>query len=142
ERRKNIIYDMEEARRYSISAGFGAEFARIGGSNAPTDLSSPGGSAGFSPRVSFDASRLNFLGTGQSISFHGRLSTLQKRASLTYFVPRVFSWPKIDATFSLLYDDTHDVRTFRSRRAEASTQFAQHYSKASTFFYRFNYRDV
>ena len=142
EKRKYVLFDLEEARRYSITGGFGAEFARIGGSNAVTDLSDPGGSAGFSPRVSLDVTRLNLLGTGQSVSFRSRLSTLQKRGNISYFIPRVFSLPKFDATFSILYDDTHDVRTFQSKREEASAQFVQRVSKSVTAFYRFNYRNV
>ncbi len=137
-----VLYDLEEAHRYSVTAGFGAEFARIGGSNAITDLSDPGGAPGVSPRVSLDLTRLNLLGTGQSISFQSRLSTLQKRASVSYFVPRVFSRPKFDATFSILYDDTHDVRTFQSIRKEGSAQVVQHVSKPLTLFYRFSYREV
>src|SRR5206468_8631455 len=101
-----------------------------------------GGSAGFSPRVSLDITRLNFLGTGQSLSFRSRLSTLQKRGNISYFLPRIFSLPRFDATFSVLYDDTHDVRTFQSKREEASAQIVQHVSKPITVFYRFNYRHV
>ena len=142
EKDKTILYDLEEAHRYSITTGFGAEFARIGGSNAITDLSDPGGTAGFSPRVSLDVTRLNLFGTGQSISFQSRLSTLQKRAVISYFVPHIFSLQKIDATFSILYDDTRDVATFQSKREEASAQILQHVSKPITIFYRFNYRDV
>jgi outer membrane protein assembly factor BamA len=137
-----VLFDLEEARRYSITGGFGAEFARLGGSNAITDLSDPGGSPGFSPRVSLDLTRLNFLGTGQSLSFRSRLSTLQKRANISYFLPRIFSLPKFDATFSILYDDTHDVRTFQAKREEASAQLVQHVSKPINVFYRFNYRNV
>ena len=135
------FYDLQEASRYSITGGFGAEFARIGGSNAITDLSDPGGATGVSPRVSLDMTRLNLRGTGQSLSFQSRLSTLQKRAAISYFIPRIFDYPKIDATFSILYDDTHDVRTFQAIRKEASAQIVQHYSKAITMFYRFNYRE-
>jgi outer membrane protein insertion porin family len=142
EDRKYVLYDLEEARRYSITGGFGAEFARIGGSNAITDLSDPGGAPGVSPRVSLDLTRLNFLGKGQSVSFQSRLSTLQKRAAVSYFVPRIFNLGKFDATFSVLYDDTHDVRTFESKRAETSAQIVERVSKAVTAFYRFNYRDV
>jgi outer membrane protein assembly complex protein YaeT len=142
EPRRYVLYDLEEARRYSITGGFGAEFARIGGSNAITDLSNPGGGTGVSPRVSLDLTRLNVLGVGQTISLQTRLSTLQQRASLNYFVPRIFNLPRFDATFSILYDDTHDVRTFKSVRREAATQIVQHVSKPLTFFYRFNYREV
>jgi outer membrane protein insertion porin family len=142
EKHKYVLYDMEEARRYSITGGFGAEFARIGGSNAVTDLSDPGGASGFSPRISLAVTRLNLFGTGQSVSFRSRLSTLQKRGAISYFVPRVFSLEKFDATLSILYDDTHDVRTFQSKREEASAQFVERISKSVTAFYRFNYRNV
>ncbi len=142
ERDKYVLYDLEEASRYSLTTGFGLEFARIGGSNAVTDLSNPGGAPGFSPNISMDLTRLNFLGTGQSISLQGRLSTLQKRVLLNYFVPRIFSSPKLDATFSLLYDDTNEVRTFTAKRAEAAMQIAQHVSRPITIFYRFTYRDA
>jgi outer membrane protein insertion porin family len=142
EKRKYVLFDIEEARRYSVTGGFGAEFARIGGNNAVTDLSNPGGTAGFSPRVSLDLSRLNLFGTGQSLSFRSRFSTLQKRGAINYFVPRVFSLAKFDATVSILYDDTHDVRTFQSKREEASIQFVERISKSVTAFYRFNYRNV
>lgn len=142
EDRKYILYDLEEARRYSITGGFGAEFARIGGANAVTDLSDPGGSPGVSPRVSLAITRLNFLGAGQTISFQSRLSTLQKRAAVSYFVPRLFDRPKLDANVSILYDDTSNTGTFRARRAEATAQLVQRRTKALTIFYRFNYRDV
>ena len=142
EDQKNLLYDIEEARRYSITTGFGAEFARIGSGNALTDLSDPGGQAGVSPRVTLDMNRLNLFGTGQSLTFQSRLSTLQKRASISYFIPRIFSLTKFDATFSILYDDTHDVNTFRAIRREAAGQMVERYSKSITMFYRFNYREV
>ncbi len=142
ERGKYLLLDLTEARRYSVTAGFGAEIARIGGGQAPADLSDPGGAAGVSPRVSLGVSRLNFLGMGQTLGFQSRLSTLQKRGSVNYFVPHIGSLDKFDANFSVLYDDTHDVRTFRARRAEASAQLVHRVSKPTTVSYRFNYRDV
>ncbi len=139
---KYVLFDLEEARRYTITTGFGAEFARIGGSNAVTDLSNPGGGPGFSPRVTLDVTRLNFMGTAQQLTFQGRLSTLQKRGIVKQFVPRIFDQPTLDATFSLLYDDTHDVRTFESKREEASARLTHHVSKPITIFYGFAYRRV
>ena len=142
EDRKFLLYDIEEARRYSITTGFGAEFGRIGGGNAVSDLSSPGGGAGFSPRLSLNITRLNFLGLGQTLGLQGRLSTLQKRGVANYFLPRIFNHPDFDGTFSILYDDTHDVRTFESKRQEATAQIAEHLSKPVNVFYRFTYRRV
>jgi outer membrane protein assembly factor BamA len=133
---------MEEASRYSITTGVGAEFARIGGSNSVTDLSNPGGAPGFSPRLTFNISRLNFLGRAQTLGFQSKLSTLQKRAAVSWFIPRIYQRPNLDVTFSVLYDDTHDVRTFQSKREEASFQVTHRISKPLTAFYRFTWRHV
>jgi len=139
---KYVMYNLQEARRYSITTGFGLQFARIGGSNAVTDLSDPGGAPGVTPRVSIAISRLNLFGSGQTVTVQGVLSTLQKRALLNYFVPKIFNLPKFDATFSILYDDTYDVRTFQSKREEATVKLTQHVSKPITIFYDFSYRQV
>ncbi|HEX4274294.1 MAG TPA: BamA/TamA family outer membrane protein [Bryobacteraceae bacterium] len=139
---KYVVYDLDEARRYSITTGFGLQFARIGGSNAVTDLSDPGGAPGVSPRVSLALSRLNLFGSAQTLSLQGVVSTLQRRGVINYLVPRIFNWPKFDASFSVLYDDTFDVRTFQSKREEATVKLTQHYSKSITLFYDFTYRHV
>jgi len=66
--------------------GVGAEVARFGGTSG--DLSQPAGTSGFSPRVSVDVSRLNFLGLGHSISLRSRLSNLEQLGSINYLAPR------------------------------------------------------
>ena len=142
ESRKYVLYDLEEASRYSLTAAPGFEFGRIGGSNAVTDLSDPGGGTGISPRISVALTRINFRGRGESLNFQGRLSNFQKRALVRYLVPKPFNHASLDAAFSVLYDDTHDVRTFQSKREEASAQLSQHVSKPITAFYRFTYRHV
>ncbi len=141
EDRKYVVYDLAEASKYSVTTGAGVEFGRIGGSNAVTDLSNPGGQAGVVPRLSLNVTRIDFLGRGESLNFQGQLSTLQKRALINYVIPKPFDRSRLTLTFSLLYDDTRDV-TFDSRRGEASTQLAQRVSKPITIFYRFSYRDV
>jgi len=84
--RKHILYDFEESSRYNVALGIGAEIARIGGSSS--DLSTPAGSTGFSPRFSVDVSRLNLFGTGHSVSLRGRVSNLEQLASINYLAPR------------------------------------------------------
>lgn len=142
EDRKYVVYDLEEARKYSVTTGFGLQFARIGGSNAITDLSDPGGAPGVSPRVSVALNRLNLFGRAQTLTVQGVLSTLQRRALSTYSVPKIFGWTKWDGTFSILYDDTYDVRTFQSKREEGTFKLTQHLSKPITIFYDFTYRHV
>ena len=62
---KYVLYSIEEAGRYSMNVGVGAEIGRIGGGT--TSLDSPAGTTGFSPRFSFGVSRLNFLGLGHTV---------------------------------------------------------------------------
>ncbi|MFN7997235.1 MAG: POTRA domain-containing protein [Bryobacteraceae bacterium] len=138
--RKYVLYDMEEARKYSIATGFGAEFARIGGCSDCLDA--PAGQTGFAPDVSLDVSRLNVWGLGHSLSFRGRVSTLEQRALVNYTAPRFRGNPNLTLSFTVLYDNSKDVRTFTAQREEGSVQLSQRLSKATTFLYRFTYRQV
>ncbi|MGH9659659.1 MAG: BamA/TamA family outer membrane protein, partial [Bryobacteraceae bacterium] len=137
---KYVLYQMEEANRWSTATGFGAEIARIGGDR--NSLADPGGAAGFSPRVSFDVSRINFRGLGHTVSVRTRLSSLQQRGLFNYTAPRLRNIPNLNLSFTALYDDSRDVRTFSAIRREGSVQLSQKLSKANTALYRFSYRRV
>jgi outer membrane protein insertion porin family len=142
EEEKYVVYDVEEARRYSVITGFGAQLANIGGSNAATSLSDPAGAAGFSPRVSLDVTRIDLFGLGHTISFRSRYSSFDRRAQIDYLAPKPFGLEHFDFTFNVLYDDSHDVRTFSATREEASIQATHRIVKALTGFYKFTYRNV
>ncbi len=140
---KYVLYDLDEARRYSITTGFGLQFARIGGSSAVTDLSDPGGAPGVTPRVSLALSRLNLFGRGQTLTLQGVLSTLQKRAVLTYFVPKIFNLPEVrrhifDSVRQHIRRENLPVQT----RQKRTVKLTQHVSKPITIFYDFTYRQV
>jgi len=137
---KYVVYSMEEAKKWSFDGGIGAEIARLGTSE--TSLDAPGGGTGFSPRVSFGISRLNFLGLGHTISLQTRISTIQQRAILNYLFPRFQNHENLDLSFSGTYDATHDVNTFSAKREEGSVQLSQKLSKPSTLLYQFSYRRV
>ncbi len=83
---KYVLYDIEEANRYTVNMGIGAEAGSIGGTT--TSISAPVGGTGFSPRLSLDLSRLNFLGRGHVVTLRGRVSTLEQMGSLNYLLPR------------------------------------------------------
>jgi outer membrane protein insertion porin family len=142
EDRKYVLYQAEEAHRYSITGGVGAEIARIGGSTAQADLTDPSGATGFSPRVSLDISRINAFGIGDTITLRSRLSTLQKRAALDYLVPRLFGSRDFDIDFSAIYDDSRDVRTFGAKREEVAVQITHRLTKPIILFYRYAFRNV
>jgi outer membrane protein insertion porin family len=137
---KYVIYDLDEAHRWRIDSGVGAEIARLGASE--TSLDSPAGATGFSPRATFDLTRLNLLGLGHTVTLQTRVSTIEQRAILSYLAPRVRNHDNFDLTFTAVYDNTHGVNTFAAKREEGSVQLAQKLSKPSTLLYRFSYRRV
>lgn len=137
---KYLLYDFEEAARYSFKIGAGLEIGQFG----PTTnlVSNAGGSKGTSPIISFDVSRLNVGGIGQTLSLQLRYSSLEQREALTYVIPRFLGSLNRTVTFSLLYDTTQNVQTFSSQRAQASVATSQRLSRASTLSLRFDYRRV
>jgi outer membrane protein insertion porin family len=138
---KYILYNFTEANRYTVGLGIGAQIARIG-TPSTTDLSSPAGSAGFSPIFSVDVSRLNFLGIGHTVTLRGMYSNIEKRGSLTYLAPRFQNVDGRNITFTALWDNTFNVRTFASKREEVSVQLSQKFSKSLTGLFRYSYRRV
>ncbi|HYL15433.1 MAG TPA: POTRA domain-containing protein [Terriglobales bacterium] len=138
EREKNILVNVREAKRYTFNYGVGLEFQ----TGQPTGGASPTGRTGVSPRVSFEVTRLNFRGRNHTIAFKSHVGRLQQRALLSYDAPRWFNSDNLRLTFTTFYDNTLDVTTFTSRRLEGSVQAEQKLSKASTLFYRFQYRRV
>jgi outer membrane protein insertion porin family len=137
--RKNLLYEIREAKRYTFNYGLGLEVAT--GANQAQGTS-PQGETGVSPRVSFDVTRINFRGRDQSIIFKSRLGRLQRRALLSFDQPRWFDLQKWRFTLSAFYDNTRDVNTFASERLEASTQLNQTINKSTTMLYRYSYRRV
>ena len=137
---KYVLYQFDEAHRYSAAVGLGAELARIGG--CQTCLDAPAGATGFAPRVSFDISRNDIWGLAHSLSLRTRVSTLEQQALLNYSWPRFRNNDKLNLSFTALWEDSRDVRTFTYRREEVSTQLSERLSKATTLLYRYTYRRV
>lgn len=140
EESKYVLFSADEARKYSLNFGLGAELARIGGGT--TSLNAPAGAAGFAPRVSIGLSRINFLGLGHTVSLQTLTSTQQRRALLNYLAPQFKGNPNLALTFSALFNDARDVRTFAARRWEGSVQLAQRFTRALTGQMRFTFRRV
>ncbi len=137
---KYVVYDLEEARRYSLSVGLGAEFARIGG--CAYCLDAPAGQTGFAPRVSLGLTRSDLWGIAHSLSLRTRFSTLEQQAVLNYEWPRFRGHENLVLSFTGSYEDSKDVRTFSYRREEVSTQLKQRINKSMTLLYRYAYRAV
>ena len=138
---KYVLYNFEEANRYNLSLGVGAQIARFG-TPSTTDLSAPGGTTGFSPEFSATLSRLNFLGLGHMVTVRGSYSSIEKRGSISYLQPRFRNAEGRNLTYTILFDNSLNVRTFASKREEASVQLSQQFSKSLTGLFRFAYRRV
>lgn len=137
---KTILFNLEEASRWSFNGGFGAEIARIGG--GVTTFDSPAGGTGFSPRISLGVNRTNFLGLGHTIGAQTRLSNIQRRVLLSYLAPQFRDNDRFNLSATALYDDARNVRTYSAKRLEGSLQLAQRLSRANSAQYRFTFRKV
>jgi outer membrane protein insertion porin family len=140
EDQKYVLFQVDEASRYSLTLGFGAQLARIGG--GVTTFDDPAGSTGFAPRVSVGISRLNLFGLAQTLSLNTLISTIEQRAVLTYLIPRFVGVEKLTLTVSGLFDNAFDIRTFAQKRAEGSVQLAERISRQYQVQYRFALRHV
>jgi outer membrane protein insertion porin family len=136
---KYVVFHLTEGHEYNMAIGLGAQVARFGGSQ--TSLDSPAGTTGFAPEASFELSRLNLWGLGQSLTFKGLYSTLDRNASLTYLIPRIQDVEGQDLSFTALYDNTRDVLTFTAVRYQGTIQYSKKLSKPTTLLLRYTWRD-
>lgn len=139
ERNKSVILQLDEARKYSLNLGFGAEFGRIGGGSSFT---APAGAAGFGPRAQIGVSRSNFFGLGHTLSSTLRVSNFQQRVLVNYLAPQFRGNENVSLTLSSFFDRSRDVRTFTSIRSENAFQITQRLSRPNTIQYRVIFRDV
>lgn len=141
EESKYVLFEVEEAKKYSFNAGVGAQIGRIGGGSFE-NFDSPAGGTGFSPRVNLGVTRNNLLGRGHSVTMQGRLSNIQKRVQTTYLAPNFWDREDLSLSISALYDDSRDVRTFAATRLEGAIQLTKRLSKANTLQGRYILRQV
>jgi outer membrane protein assembly complex protein YaeT len=134
---KTIVVMVEEAKRYTIAYGIGFEAQRLG---SPTSATSQ--TLSFAPRGTLELTKANLTGRADSISFKVRASTIQGRALLSYIAPNIFGSPNFNLRLSTYYENSRDVQTFDSRRAEASAGLAQKLSSTSSVLYRYVFRHV
>jgi outer membrane protein assembly complex protein YaeT len=132
---KNLLYQIQEARRYTFQFGGGIEFST---GNQPG--SNPQGNTGISPTVSFNATRIIFRGREESLNLKAQVGNLIKRVLVSFDQPHWLDLPKWHFTTTFLYDNTRDVNTFTTERLGGSFQLEHRVSRANRLFYAFSYR--
>ena len=135
---KNVLVQVQEAKRYTFTYGFGIEFQ----TGQPAGTTAPQGTTGASPRVAFDVTRLNIGGRNQTITFQSHVGRLQQRGLVSYGIPKLFNHENFKLTFTVFYDNSLDVSTFTSQRLEGKIDLRQQISKPSSLTYRFDFRRV
>jgi outer membrane protein insertion porin family len=140
---KNVLVQMQEAKRYTFTYGVGFEFATglPGGENAPA------GKTGVSPRIALNMTRLNVGGRDQTLTFQSHVGTLQQLGLVSYEIPGVFNRGSLKLFYTVFYDNSVNVATFTSQRLEGKIDLRQELGRqqanhTTTITYRFDYRRV
>jgi len=118
---KNVLVQVEEAKRYTFTYGLGLEFQ----TGQPSGGSAAQGTTGVSPRVEFDVTRLNFGGRNQTLTFQSHVGSLQQRGLISYSIPKLFDNDKFKLIYTVFYDNSLDVATFTSERLEGKIDLRQ-----------------
>jgi outer membrane protein insertion porin family len=140
---KNVLIQVQEAKRYTFTYGFGLEFE----TGLPAGSSSPTGSTGVSPRVGFDVTRLNVGGRDQTLTFESHVGRLQQRGLVSYEIPKLFNEDRFKLFYTVFYDNSVNVATFTSQRLEGKIDLRQQIGKpqlnhSTSIVYRLDYRRV
>jgi outer membrane protein insertion porin family len=123
---KNVLVQVEEAKRYTFTYGAGLEFE----TGLPSGSTAPTGSTGVSPRVEFDVTRLNIFGRNQTLTFQSHVGRLQQRGLISYAIPKLFDNDKFKLIFTVFYDNSLDVATFTSQRLEGKIDLRQQFGNS------------
>ena len=132
---KTVLVNVEEARRWTVGYGGGAEVQRLGSDQ-------PQGQLRASPRLSLELTRINLAGRAQTVSLGGRLSTLERGGSFSYLITPLPTISNIKLRLNALADRSRDVLTFAAEREEASLSVERRYSPATLIVGRYSYRRV
>ena len=132
---KVMVVATQEGQRYTIGYGVGFEVQRLAGGTDPN-----GTTIDASPRGIFEIARSNMFGRAQTLSFKGRVSTLQYRAALGYSADNFLAKSSLSLQLTGFADKTQDVDTFTSTRYEGSVQLVDKISSSSSLLYRYFYR--
>ena len=152
---KTVLIEATEARRWTLTYGFGFE-AQTGqpqnncsGAFAAGVACNPNGKTGVSPRVLAAITRNGLFGRDQSASLRGTYGLLEQSLGLLYQVPHIEGNPNFGLAFSGGYANSEDVSTYVASRLEGAFRGTENFnhpgswlSRANTFIYEIDFRRV
>ena len=149
--RKNVLVQLSEAKRWDVTYGAGFESQlstpqtncraqqSLGGVGSTC---SPEGKAGASFRVSVDATRINLLGTDQSLTLHGTYGLLERVATATLNTPKFLGRKNFSTQISGGYSNVQNISTFKASTLQGLFRVTQKIPKTDTLIYDFTFRRV
>jgi outer membrane protein insertion porin family len=141
QQQENVLVKVHEAQRNTFTYGFGFEVINRGGSVPSGTVALPGlppiglpskfktsQKTFWGPRGSFQYTRNDMRGKGESFNISGLAGRLDQQGSISYIDPD-FRWTRWKATVSLGGEHDSENPIFSSRQANTGLQF-QHSLKA------------
>ena len=150
---EDVLVKVHEAKKNQLTYGFGFEIINRGGSVPSGTVALPnlppiGLPSNFTtsqrtfygPRGTFQYTRNNLRGKGESLSFTGFAGRLDQRAAVYYINPKL-RWTKWSATSTASYELDQENPIYSSREGLASYQIQRFLdkSKANIFFLRYSF---
>ncbi|HEX3940294.1 MAG TPA: POTRA domain-containing protein [Acidobacteriaceae bacterium] len=151
--KEDVLVRVHESNRNQITYGFGFEVIDRGGSIPSGTVALPNlppiglpsnfrtsETTFFGPRGTFEYTRNNLLGKGESFSFTTFAGRLDQRAAAYYIDPHLF-WLKWSSTASTSYERNEENPIFSSEVALGSYQIQKFIGagKANILFLRYSY---
>jgi outer membrane protein assembly complex protein YaeT len=135
---KDVVVDVEEAKRYTMAYGFGVEAQRLQGvtGNPTAEQFSA------SPLGILEISRNNVGGRGQTLGLQLRGSTLEYQGLASYLIPDFFARQRYSLQFTALVAKSQEVQTFVSQRYEGSVSVKNSLTPYTSLVYRYTFRQV
>jgi outer membrane protein insertion porin family len=153
---EDVLVKVHEAQRNSVTYGVGFEVIDRGGSIPSGTVALPNlppvglpssfktsEATFYGPRGSFQYTRNNVDGKGDSLSFTSFAGRLDQRVAAYYIVPN-FHWTLWKATTSFSYERDEENPIFSSQQELATTQIQRDLDKSrkNTLFLRYSFSKV
>lgn len=154
--KEDVVVRVHEAPRNQITYGFGFEVIDRGGTVPSGTVAVPGippvglptgfktsETTFYGPRGSFQYTRNNLFGKGDTLSFTGFAGRLDQRGAAYFIVPNIF-WSRWKATTSLSAETNEQNPIFSSQEEQGTFQIQRNLkgSKDTTLFLRYGYSDT
>ncbi|MFC5862295.1 POTRA domain-containing protein [Acidicapsa dinghuensis] len=151
--KEDAVVKVHEAQLNQITYGLGFEVINRGGSIPSGTVSVPGlppvglpsnfqtsQQTFYGPRGSFQYTRNNMRGKGESFSFTAFAGRLDQRGAMYYIDPNFF-WSKWRSTFSISYEKNEENPIYSSQQELGSYQVQRtiDHAKADTVFFRYSF---